>query len=50
MIIERTLIIGNRVQALINKGYKVTIGILKEHDEKFNAGKFIKHEFGEWLK
>ena len=43
---KHTLMIGNAVWPLINKGYKVTIGILKEHDEKFNASKFLKHEFG----
>jgi len=27
--------------------YNVTIGILKEHDEKYYASDFIKHEFGD---
>lgn len=27
--------------------YPITVGILKEHDEKYNASKFIRHEFGE---
>ena len=29
------------------KGHNVTIGILKEHDDKYNAVDFIRHEFGE---
>lgn len=43
---KHTLMIGNAVWPLIDKGYNVTIGILKEHDKKFNASKFLNHEFG----
>lgn len=27
--------------------YNIVIGILREHDEKYHASKFIKHEFGD---
>lgn len=30
--------------------YKVIVGILKEHDEKYHASEFIRHDFGDQVK
>ena len=43
---KHELMIANAIRPFIQNAYKVTIGILKEHDEKYNASEFIKHEFG----
>jgi len=43
---KHTLMIGNALYPLIDMGYKVTIGILKSHDEEYNASEFLRHEFG----
>jgi len=43
---KHELMIANAIKPFIFKGYKVSIGILKEHDEKYNASEFLKHEFG----
>ena len=43
---KHDLMIANAIDPFINQGYKVTIGILREHDEKYNASEFLKYEFG----
>jgi hydroxymethylpyrimidine pyrophosphatase-like HAD family hydrolase len=43
---KHELMIANAIRPFIQNAYKVTIGILKEHDEKYNATEYIKHEFG----
>jgi hypothetical protein len=43
---KHELMIANAIQPFLLKKYPVTIGILKEHDEKYSASKFLKHEFG----
>ena len=39
------LMLKNAIQPFLGK-YVITIGILKEHDDKYQASKFIEHEFG----
>jgi hypothetical protein len=40
------LMLANALKPFLNK-YKIHIGILKEHNDKYNASEFIKHEFGD---
>lgn len=40
------LMLQRAIQPYIDKGYDVTIGILKEHDDNYHATEFIKHELG----
>jgi len=44
---KHELMIANSIRPFLREGYKVTIGILKEHDEKYNATQFINYEFGD---
>ena len=37
---KHDLMLTNSIKPYLN--YNVTVGILKEHDEKYNASKFIK--------
>lgn len=39
------LMLSNAIKPFIGK-YNITIGILKEHDEKYNASEVLRHEFG----
>ena len=41
---KHDLMLTNSIKPYLN--YNVTVGILKEHDEKYNASKFIKHDLG----
>lgn len=43
------IMVANAIKPYLNKGLSVTIGILKEHDEKYNASDYLKHEFGDKL-
>jgi len=40
------LMLANALKPFLNK-HKIHIGILKEHNDKYNASEFIKHEFGD---
>lgn len=40
------LMLKNSIRQFLGE-FNITIGILKEHDEKYQASKFIQHEFGE---
>jgi len=42
---EHTLMLRKALAPYFN--YSITIGILKEHDEKYYASDFIRHEFGD---
>jgi len=44
---KHELMIANSIRPFLREGYQVTIGILKEHDEKYNATQFINYEFGD---
>jgi dTDP-glucose pyrophosphorylase len=46
---KHELMVGNAIRPYLRENIKVTIGILKEHDEKYNASQFLKHEFGNTL-
>ena len=41
------LMIQRSIEPYIEMSCPVTIGILKEHDEKYHASEFIKHEIGD---
>ena len=41
---KHELMLANAIKPFINKNYKINIGILKEHDEKYHAKEFIHHE------
>lgn len=43
---KHELMLANAIKPYLYLGIKVNIGILKEHDEKYNASEFLKHEFG----
>ena len=43
------LMLKNSIAPFLVK-YPITIGILKEHDEKYKASEFIEHEFGPLVK
>ena len=47
---QHRLMLENAVQPYIDAGYSITIGVLKEHDEKYNSTSFIKHEMGDKVK
>jgi len=40
------LMLANALKPFLHK-HKIHIGILKEHNDKYNASEFIKHEFGD---
>ena len=40
------LMVQRAVEPYLEKGCQVTIGILKEHNEKYHAHEFIRHELG----
>jgi len=44
------MMLHNAIEPFLNKHfdkeYSITIGILKEHDEKFHASEFIEYEYG----
>jgi hypothetical protein len=40
------LMIRNALRQFLGE-FNITIGILKEHDEKYSASQFLKHEFGD---
>ena len=42
------LMIRNALQQFLGE-FNITIGILKEHDEKYHATQFLKHEFGDQI-
>jgi len=44
---KHELMLANSIRPFLNNDMSVAIGILKEHDEKYEATKFIKHEFGD---
>ena len=39
------LMLKNAIRPFLGQ-YHITIGILKEHDVKYQASKFLEHEFG----
>ena len=42
---KHDLMLKNAIQPYLHCG--VTVGILKEHDEKYNASEFIRHDLGD---
>ena len=40
------MMLHNAIKPFLDKKYNITIGILKEHDEKFHASEFIEYEYG----
>jgi choline kinase len=40
------LMIANSIKQFLGE-FNITIGILAEHDQKYNASEFLKHEFGD---
>jgi hypothetical protein len=44
---KHELMLANAIRPFLNMDMKVSIGILKEHDVKYDASKFIQHEFGD---
>lgn len=47
---KHELMVSNAIRPFLNNDMSVCIGILKEHDEKYDASKYIKHEFGDSVK
>tara|TARA_Y100001938_G_C8095280_1_gene437718 strand:- start:1452 stop:2489 length:1038 start_codon:yes stop_codon:yes gene_type:complete len=41
------MMLHNAIEPFLDEGYNITIGVLKEHDEKFHASEFIEYEYGE---
>lgn len=44
---KHELMIANAINPYIKRGLSVVIGILKEHEQKYEAREFLKHEFGD---
>ncbi len=44
---KHELMLANAIKPFLRLNLPITIGILKEHDEKYNAIEFLKHEFGD---
>jgi len=44
---EHKLMLEKAVAPYLEQGLHITIGVLKEHDEKYNATSFIRHEMGD---
>ena len=44
---KHELMIGNAIRPYLNQDIKVTIGILKQHDEQYNSTEFLRYEFGD---
>ncbi len=44
---KHKLMLYNAIKPYLTKNIPVTIGILKEHDTKYDASLFLSHEFGE---
>jgi hypothetical protein len=42
------LMVRNALRQFLGE-FNITIGILKEHDEKYSASQFLKHEFGDQI-
>ena len=40
------MMLHNAIEPFLDKKFNITIGVLKEHDEKFHASEFIKYEYG----
>jgi hypothetical protein len=47
---KQELMVANAIKPFLEKRIPVTIGILKEHDEKYNASETLRHEFGTLIK
>ena len=43
---KHELMIANAINPYLKDNISVTIGILKEHNEQYNATEFLRHEFG----
>ena len=39
------MMLHNAIEPFLNKKCNITIGILREHDEKFHASEFIEYEY-----
>jgi hypothetical protein len=43
---KHELMLTNAISYYYRKGLKITIGILREHDEKYNSAEFIRYHYG----
>ena len=40
------MMLHNAIEPFLEQKFNITIGVLKEHNEKFNASDFIEYEYG----